>query len=132
MYDTNGVAYWPARIVNYTDKTQYLYRISKGCLNEGDKSVNDRTNSTRIPFRNMLYFGDGLTDVPAMAVLQEYGGHCIGIYTPHKSKKIAERLLNDRRVNTIAPANYCPGSKIDKYVKALLTKIKADYELEKF
>ena len=131
MYDANGVAFWPSRIVNYTDKTQYLYRISKGCLDECDKSVNDRANELRIPFKNMLYFGDGLTDVPCMAILQEYGGHCIGIYTPHKSKKIAEKLLADKRVNTIAPANYCEGGVIDKYVKTLLFKIKADNELER-
>jgi phosphoserine phosphatase len=131
MYDANGVAYWPARIVNYTDKTQYLYRISKGCLDEGDKSVNDRTDEVRIPFQNMLYFGDGLTDVPCMAILQEYGGHAIGVYTPHKqkSKQTAEKLFDDGRVNTIALANYSEGSKIDKYVKALLTKIKADSNL---
>lgn len=133
MYDANGVAYWPARIVNYTDKTQYLYRISKGCLDEGDKSVNDRTNGTRIPFKNMLYFGDGLTDVPCMAILQEYGGHAVGVHTPYKqkSKKTAEKLLTDGRVNITAIADYSENSKIDKYVKALLLKIKADNDLEK-
>ena len=131
MYDANGVAYWPARIVNYTDKTQYLYRISKGCLDECDKSVNNRSNEIRVPFKNMLYFGDGLTDVPCMAILQENGGHCIGVYTPHKSKKNAERLIADKRVNIIAPANYSEESAIDKYVKALLQKIKADAELAK-
>jgi phosphoserine phosphatase len=130
MYDTNGVAFWPARIVNYTDKTQYLYRISKGCLEESDKSVNDRSSSTRIPFKHMLYFGDGLTDVPCMAILQEYGVHAIGMYAPRKSKKNAEKLLHDKRVNTIAAADYSEGSKIDKYVKSLLLKIKADEILE--
>lgn len=133
MYDTNGVAYWPARIVNYTDKTQYLYRISKGCLNEWDKSVNERQNEVRIPFQNMLYFGDGLTDVPCMAILQEYGGHSIGVYTPYnqKSKKTAEKLLADERVNITALADYSENGKIDKYVKALLLKIKADNDLKK-
>lgn len=131
MYDKNGVAYWPARIVNYTDKTQYLYRISKGCLDEGDKSVNDRTGSVRIPFKNMLYFGDGLTDVPCMAILQEYGGHAIGVYTPYnkKSKQVAEKLYEDQRVNTIAIADYSDESRIDAYVKSLLMKIKADHSL---
>lgn len=133
MYDKNGVAYWPARIVNYTDKTQYLYRISKGCLEESDKRVNERQEKVRIPFKNMLYFGDGLTDVPCMAILQEYKGHAIGIYTPHKqkSKQTAEKLLNEGRVNIIALANYSENSKIDKYVKKLLLKIKADNDLEK-
>ena len=130
MYDENGVAYWPARVVNYTDKTQFLFRISKGCLNETDKSVNDRSEYIRIPFKNMLYFGDGLTDVPCMAILQEHEGHCIGVYTPDKNKKTVEKLLNDKRVNVIAEGDYSEGSKIDKYVKSLLLKIKADYILE--
>ena len=130
MYDNNGVAFWPARIVNYTDKTQYLYRISKGCLDETDKSVNNRSEYIRIPFKNMLYFGDGLTDVPCMAILQEHEGHCIGVYTPDKNKKTVEKLLEDKRVNVIAEGDYSEGSKIDKYVKSLLLKIKADHVLD--
>ncbi|MBR1949014.1 MAG: haloacid dehalogenase-like hydrolase [Alphaproteobacteria bacterium] len=131
MYDKNGVAHWPARIVNYTDKTQYLYRISKGCLDEGDKSVNDRCENIRIPFTNMLYFGDGLTDVPCMAILQDYGGHSVGVYTPCKkgNQKNVKKLLEDGRINISAPADYSEGSKIDTYVKTLLRKIKADSEL---
>ncbi len=130
MYDDNGVAFWPARIVNYTDKTQYLYRISKGCLDETDKSVNNRTEKIRIPFKHMLYLGDGLTDVPCMSILQEHQGHCIGVYTPGKNKKTAEKLLDDKRVNVIAEGDYSEGSKIDKYVKSLLLKIKADHVLD--
>ena len=126
MYDHNKVAFWPARIMNFTDKTQCLYRISKGCLGEGDKAVNERTENFRIPFTHMLYLGDGLTDVPCMSILQEHEGHCIGVYTPGKNKKTAEKLLDDRRVNIIAEGDYSEGSTIDKYVKSLLLKIKAE------
>lgn len=126
MYDHNKVAFWPARIMNYTDKTQCLYRISKGCLGEGDKAVNERTENFRIPFTHMLYFGDGITDVPCMAILQEKSGHCIGVFDEEKGDKRAKQLLADKRVNVIAPGDYSEGSKIDKYVKSLLLKIKAD------
>ncbi len=134
MYDANGVAFWPAQIVNYTTKTQYLFRISKGCLEESDKTVNDRTNpeNRAIPFKRMLYIGDGLTDVPCMATLKNFGGYAAAVYTPKKknNKKLANQLLADERVDFIAPADYSDGSQMDRYVKALLNQLKAEYELK--
>lgn len=135
MYDVNGVAFWPAQIVNYTTKTQYLYRISKGCLDESDKSVNDRTKPEDrvIPFKRMLYLGDGLTDVPCMATLKKFGGYAAAVYTPNKKggKAVANQLLQDGRVDVVAAADYSEGSKIEQYVKALLQKLKADEDLSK-
>lgn len=132
MYNENNEAYWPALVVNYTTKTQYLYRISKGCLEESDKSVNDRTNPEDrvIPFSRMVYIGDGLTDVPCMATLKKFGGYSLAVYTPRtkNNKKNANILLADKRVDTIAPANYTEGSPLDVYIKSLLKKIKADYD----
>ncbi|MBR6663254.1 MAG: haloacid dehalogenase-like hydrolase [Alphaproteobacteria bacterium] len=134
MYDSNGVAIWPAQVVNYTTKTQYLFRISKGCLEENDKSVNDRTlpEERNIPFTNILYVGDGITDVPCMAMLMKFGGHAAAVYTPRKKNgaKTANALLADGRVDCIAPADYTEGSRMDKYVKALLHKVKADSDLQ--
>ena len=134
MYDANGVAFWPAQVVNYTTKTQYLYRISKGCLEEIDKSVNKRIKPEErtIPFKRMLYIGDGLTDVPCMATLKKFGGYAAAVYTPSKkgNKKIANELLAEGRVDIIAPADYQEGSRMDVYVKALLCKLKAEYDLQ--
>jgi len=134
MYDSNGVAFWPAQVVNYTTKTQYLYRISKGCLEECDNTVNERTNpkDRAVPFSRMLYIGDGLTDIPCMATLKKFGGYSAAVYTPRKkgNKKVANQLLADKRVDIIAPADYSENSKLDKYVKSLLKKIKADDDLQ--
>lgn len=134
MYDANGVAFWPAQVVNYTTKTQYLFRISKGCLDESDKTVNDRTSpeNRAIPFANMLYVGDGLTDVPCMATLKKFGGYAAAVYTPRKkgNKMLANKLLEDGRVDIIAPADYSDGSRMDKFVKSMLNKLKAEYELK--
>lgn len=135
MYDENNEAYWPAQVVNYTTKTQYLYRISKGCLEECDKSVNDRTNpkDRAIPFSRMVYIGDGLTDVPCMATLKKFGGYSLAVYNPStkNNQKNARQLLTDKRVDTIAPADYTEGSPLDVYIKALLKKIRADYDFTK-
>ncbi len=130
MYDENGVAVWPAQVVNYTTKTQYLFRISKGCLDEGDISVNDRTpqSDRAISFNRMMYIGDGITDIPCMAILRKFGGCSLAVYRPKtkNGKQRAEKLLKDGRVDNIIPADYSEGSKMDKTVKAWLDKIKAE------
>ena len=135
MYDANGVAFWPAQIVNSTTKTGYLFRISKGCLDENDKTVNNRINpeDRAIPFSHMLYVGDGLTDVPCMATLKRLGGYTAAVYTPRKknNKKFANQLLKDERVDIIAPADYSENSRMDKFIKALLSRLKAEYELDR-
>lgn len=133
FYDANGVPYWPSQLVNSTGKTEFMFRISKGCLNPKDRSVNNKTepDSYKIPFTNMLYIGDGFTDVPCMSILRKYGGHTIGVYPPRKKggSKTAKQLMADGRLDIFAPADYSEGSKIDNYVKSLLRKIKADYDL---
>ena len=133
MFDENGKAFWPAQVINYTTKTQYLFRISKGCLDESDESVNNKTTKEQwnIPFNQMLYIGDGLTDVPCMATLKKYNGQTLAVLRPdhEKSVKCALKLLEDGRVDNIAPADYSEGSRVDELVKEWLLKIKADNDL---
>lgn len=135
LYNGYGEAIWPARTVSYTEKTQYLFRINKGCL-DYDDDVNEAMEEDErlIPFEQMIYFGDGDTDVACMSLLKSCGGYRVGVYQPHKSssKKKAEELLTDGRVNIIAPANYAPGSRIDRYVKTVIDKISADKQLSCF
>lgn len=133
MYDANGVAFWPAQVVNYTTKTQYLFRISKGCLDETDIAVNEKIphDARNMAFSQMLYVGDGLTDVPCMATLRKFGGHAIAVYRPRTKtgSTHAQKLLKDNRVDNIAPADYTEGGKMDTIIKAWLCKIKAENDL---
>lgn len=134
MYDKQGNPVWPANVVNYTSKTQYLFRINKGCLDINDNiKVNARIEKDKreIPFENMVFIGDGETDIPAMKVLRSHGGHSVAVYNPKKVEKqaIAKKLINDNRVNIITPADYRENQIIDKYIKALINKIKADNDL---
>ena len=134
MYNEYGQAVWPARIVNYTDKTQYLFRINKGCLDPMDVlGVNKvMPNEERpIPFSNMVYFGDGDTDVPCMSMIKNFGGYCFAVYPPNKkgAKDRAMRFYNDGRVNFVAPADYSAGKKIDKCVKSIIDKFAAEKKL---
>lgn len=126
-YDENGTADWPKTAVNYTNKTQYLFRINKGMLNLGDDSnVNlyIPENERRVPFRNMIYIGDGMTDVPCMKLVSLNEGKAIAVYQGNK-KDTVRQLINDKRVNFVAKANYEEGKELDLLVKDIIIKMAA-------
>lgn len=136
-YDYNKIAVWPAIALNYTTKTQFLFRINKGCLDiSDDKSINEykAPENRAIPFTNMVYIGDGETDIPCMRIVKRDGGHSIAVYNPQKkgAKKNLEKLLNEDRVNMIAPADYRENKIIDKYIKAIIDKILLDNYIKRF
>lgn len=130
-YDESGHAVWPKRAINYTNKTQFLMRISKGLLNEADddginKKMEDKDR--RINFNNMIYIGDGLTDVPCMKITKDNGGVSIAVYTD-KSKAVAENLYKENRINYLARANYRENSKLDLIIKKTIDAIAIREEL---
>lgn len=135
IYDQHGVARWPASVVNYTTKTQYLFRINKGIEDvTDDASVNEFVpdEERRVPFSRMIYIGDGDTDIPCMKLVKNQGGHAIAVYKRGgKPKDKAKRLMADGRVNFIAPADYSEGSDLHKYVTLVIDKITASYEISK-
>ncbi len=125
LYDENNVAFWPKNAVNYTTKTQFLFRINKGVLdisNDNDLNTYTPEDYRPVPFRNMIYIGDGLTDVPCMKLVKINGGYSIAVYQHGKKNKV-EGLITNNRVNFIEPANYTEGSDLDKTVKLILSKM---------
>ncbi|MCR5828612.1 MAG: haloacid dehalogenase-like hydrolase [Bacteroidales bacterium] len=131
LYDADGIARWPAVAVDYTAKTQFLFKISKGIMDISDnKLVNDsrRDEDKRIPFTNMIYFGDGDTDVPCMKIVKMFDGNSIAIYQKDNKKKVAtaRKLLNQGRVNFICDADYSPQGEIFATVSSIIDKIKAE------
>ena len=132
MYDANNIPKWPAVVLNFTTKTRYLFEINKGenCLNI-NKYIPDEERE--IPFSNMIYIGDGETDIPCMKIVKKQYGHSIAVYKPKSSKKkIAERLIKEDRVNFIAPADYSEDSAIERIVKSIIDKIISDKKLYSF
>lgn len=124
-YDENGVACWPKNAVNYTTKTQFLFRINKGVFDiSNDDDLNKFTPEDKrpIPFRNMIYIGDGLTDVPCMKLVKSNGGYSIAVYQEGKKKKV-EDLLKYGRVDFLALADYTEGSDLNTVVKEMLSKM---------
>ncbi len=125
MYDENDIACWPKNVVNYTTKTQFLFRINKGVADlSDDKTLNDFVpeDERRVPFRNMIYIADGITDVPCMKLVKINGGYSIAVYQKKKKDQANELLKNDR-VNFVAQANYKEGSELDKLVKDVISEI---------
>ena len=125
LYDENDVACWPKNVVNYTTKTQFLFRINKGVLDiSNDVDLNKYTpeDDRRVPFRNMIYIGDGMTDVPCMKLVKVNGGHSIAVYQDGSRYKV-EELIRDSRVDFIEPADYSDGSSLYTTVKDIIRKM---------
>lgn len=132
LYDESGNATWPKLAVNYTNKTQFLARINKGILEipEDDK-LNEKMQEEkrRISTSNMIYIGDGYTDVPCMKLTKDHNGISIAVYTD-KNKDMAKKLLLDERINYMVPADYRENSEIDKIVKKVIKKMALETELK--
>lgn len=132
-YDADGVAEWPAQVVNYTNKTQFLFRIEKGVLDVNDPGVNESfaPDEVRIPFRNMVYIGDSDTDVPCMKLVNTYGGHSIGVYSAEtKDKTKVYKMMRDNRIRYYATADYSDGAELDTLIKAIIERTAKNEALE--
>lgn len=124
-YDESGHPVWPKLAVNFTAKTQFVYRINKGVLDvSDDKTLNDSMpdDSKRVPFPNMVYMGDGLSDVPCMKMMRAYGGQAIAVYQSGNRTGV-EDLLAKGRVDFIFPADYREGTALDLTVKNIIRKM---------
>lgn len=129
-YDDKNVPVWPAMAVNYTSKTQFLFRINKGVLDVTEHTgLNEFTpdNKRRVPFRNMIYIGDGLTDVPCMKLVKVNGGHSIAVF--QNDDQTACSMIKQGRVDYIAPADYTKNSKMEQLVFSILEHIKSANKL---
>ena len=136
LYDVDGIAYWPAVAVNYTNKTQFIFKINKGIESVYDSKLINQyipENERAVPFCHMIYVGDGTTDIPCMRLVKSFGGHSIAVYNPSQkgARKEMSTLIHDNRVNYVCPADYTPGSEMDVIVKTIIDKIDLDDKLER-
>jgi len=132
-YNEKNVAIWPAQVINYTNKTQFLFRIEKGILDINDPAVNDHfsQDQLRIPFENIIYIGDSVTDIPCMKLVNSYGGHSIGVYNSETQDKTnVYKMMQQERIRYFAPADYSEGKKLDCLVKAIIDRTKYNEELK--
>ena len=128
LYSADGIAEWPAQVVNYTTKTQFIFRIAKGYLEEYDARVNDSMPHTNrnVDYENIVYIGDSATDIPCMTLVKQKGGYSIGVYDPvSNNKSKVYKLFSDGRLNFYAPADYTKDSPIFSYMKNVIDEIAA-------
>ena len=131
-YDETGAPVWPKLAVNFTAKTQFVYRINKGVLDVSDDQTLNASmpdDSKRVPFTNMIYVGDGLSDVPCMKMMRAYGGQAIAVYQA-ANKKGVEQLLRDGRVDYIFPADYREGTDLELTMQNIIRKMAVTTRLE--
>ena len=134
FYDNNDAAIWPAQVVNFTTKTQCLFRINKGVRDiTDDRLINQYVAPEKrpIPFSRMIYIGDGETDIPCMKLVKEQGGYSIAVFDPSKTgkKKVSKRLKDEGRVNFSIPAEYSCGSKLEETIFRIIDKMASEYAL---
>ena len=130
-----GVAKWPAQVVNYTNKTQFLFRIEKGVLDINDPDVNEfySPDKIRVPFRNIVYIGDSDTDIPCMKLVNTYGGHSIGVYNAEtKDKAKVYKMMRDKRIKYFVSADYSEGKELDLLIKSIIDRTATNEVLESF
>lgn len=130
-YNEDGEPVWPKLAINYTQKTQFYFRISKGAVDvKNDSAVNEKTPERRIPYKNIIYMGDGMTDVACMTLVKHNDGTSIAIYPEKDSDKVRD-LYTDGRCNFMCKADYSAGSDLEKVVKLTIDKIAMQYEIIK-
>ena len=130
-YNENGEPIWPKLAINYTQKTQFYFRISKGVVDvKDDNSVNEKTPDRRIPYRNIIYMGDGMTDVACMTLVKHNEGTSIAIYPEKESDKV-RALYTDGRCNFMCRADYSAGSDLEKVIKLIIDKVAMLNEISK-
>ena len=131
--DENGVAVWPAQVVNYTNKTQFLFRITKGVLDVNDSAVNEffPESDLRVPFRNMIYLGDSDTDIPCMKLVKTRGGYSIGVFNSKTNDRTkVHKMTRDSRIDYFVPADYSEGTELDNLIKTIIDKTVFNEKLE--
>ena len=127
-YDANGQAYWPCQVVNYTSKTQYIYRVRKNALDDLKSltKINAKMSDDEVlPFSNIIYIGDSQTDIPSFKVVKNSGGLSVCVYAEngYYGKEIAEKCFHEGRVNNFVLADYREGSELYNLIKNYIEKV---------
>ena len=131
LYDENGEACWPKMAINFTQKTQFFFRIAKGAIKPTDDAgVNEKSADRRVNYKNIIYVGDGMTDIPSMTLVKKNGGHSIAIH-PKDDKEVVQQIYDDNRCDFIVEADYSSGGEMDKVVKMLIDLISVQEKLER-
>ncbi|MDR0479819.1 MAG: haloacid dehalogenase-like hydrolase [Burkholderiaceae bacterium] len=134
LFDANDVATWPALAINYTTKTQFLFRINKGVMDISDNAAVNKyipKEDRPVPFENIVFIGDGTTDIPCFRLVKDLGGLSVAVYTPHQkgAKAKTDDYLRTGRIHVAVPAIYTENSELDKVIKAQIDAVASRHAL---
>lgn len=137
IFDDAEDAIGIALAINYTGKTQYLFRINKWTLDEWDNDGINAVQADRdrpVPFTRIAFFGDGLTDIPVMRVMTDHGGHAVAVYDPEReiTEAAAHKLLADGRARLAAPGDFREGRPLDELAGRILEEMARGVDAELF
>ena len=130
-YYENDEPVWPKLAINYTQKTQFFFRIAKGAVDvTNDNAVNEKNLKLRIPYRNIVYMGDGMTDIACMTLVKKNGGTSIAVY-PEKDWEKVKQIYNDGRLSYYCRADYSAGSQMEQMIKLIIDRSAVYDEIER-
>lgn len=133
-FDEKGTIYAPKRMISFTEKTRYLYQISKGLIGPSARKdpnrVNVHVDDYRVLFKNMIYIGDGMTDVPCFSLVKKYEGSTIAVHEPLQWEKALKNFKDDKRVRHLVHANYEKNSDLENAIKTSIDIILLRAKLE--
>lgn len=131
-YNEEGEPVWPKLAINFTQKTQFFYRIAKGAIDATDDAgVNAKTLKLRVPYRNIVYMGDGMTDIPCMTLVKKSGGKSIAVYPKGADSDKVKQIYTDERVSFISEADYSAGGPIERILKLVIDSAALQAEMDK-
>ena len=132
FYYENDVPVWPKLAINYTQKTQFFFRIAKGAVDvTNDNAVNEKNLSLRVPYHNIVYMGDGMTDIACMTLVKKNGGRSIAVFPKEEDSEKVKKIYNDGRINFYCRADYSAGSDLEKVIKLIIDKVAMLNEIDK-
>jgi len=131
LFDESKEACWPKFAINYTQKTQFYFRVSKGATDINDDSkVNEKQTGRRIPYRNIVYLGDGMTDIACMTLVKHNGGNSIAVYQNTDDYPTSKQLYDDGRVSFVCKSDYNEGSELEKVIHLIINEIRIENEIQ--
>jgi phosphoserine phosphatase len=138
-YDDEGQILFPKKVVSFTDKTRYIFHISKGIFGEKSRGrpfdVNQKVESRdlRVPLNQMIFVGDGYTDIPCFSLVRKGGGIAIGVYDSDNRDKWGRAwgFIEQQRVSNLVPADYTPKSALANSLMMSIESIVRRVELNR-
>jgi len=135
--DEDGVFKRVKRPISFTDKTRYLFEINKGIkASEAMKNpykVNQQRNERPVPFENIIYIGDGITDIPCFSLVKDRGGRVFGVMQQDEQSAKQEAILDigsPQRAGNLNQPDYSPDGRLGSLLRLTIEGLCTDSTID--